>query len=76
MKKKFRPLTKLLIGMIRLYQITLSPWLGGACRYTPTCSNYGIQALEKYGAFKGGWLTIKRVISCNPWGGSGYDPVP
>ena len=76
MKKTFRPLTKLLIGLIRLYQITLSPWLGGACRYTPTCSNYGIEALEKYGAFKGGWLTIKRVISCNPWGGSGYDPVP
>lgn len=76
MKKRFRPLTKLLIGMIRLYQITLSPWLGGACRYTPTCSNYGIQALEKYGAFKGSWLTIKRVLSCNPWGGSGYDPVP
>ncbi|MBR4146910.1 MAG: membrane protein insertion efficiency factor YidD [Bacteroidales bacterium] len=76
MKKRFRPLTKLLIGLIRLYQITLSPWLGGACRYTPTCSNYGIQALEKYGAFKGGWLTIKRVLSCNPWGGSGYDPVP
>ena len=76
MKKKYRPLTKLLIGLIRLYQITLSPWLGGACRYTPTCSNYGIQALEKYGAFKGSWLTIKRVLSCNPWGGSGYDPVP
>ena len=76
MKKRFRPLTKLLIGLIRLYQITLSPWLGGACRYTPTCSNYGIQALEKYGAFKGSWLTIKRVLSCNPWGGSGYDPVP
>ena len=76
MKRRFRPLTKLLIGLIRLYQITLSPWLGGACRYTPTCSNYGIEALEKYGAFKGGWLTIKRVISCNPWGGSGYDPVP
>ena len=76
MKKRFRPLTKLLIGLIRLYQITLSPWLGGACRYTPTCSNYGIQALEKYGAFKGSWLTIKRVLSCNPWGGRGYDPVP
>ena len=76
MKRRFRPLTKLLIGLIRLYQITLSPWLGGACRYTPTCSNYGIEALEKYGAFKGGWLTIKRVVSCNPWGGSGYDPVP
>ena len=76
MKRRFRPLTKLLIGLIRLYQITLSPWLGGACRYTPTCSNYGIEALQKYGAFKGGWLTIKRVVSCNPWGGSGYDPVP
>jgi putative membrane protein insertion efficiency factor len=76
MKKPFRPLTKLLILLIRLYQITLSPWLGNACRYTPTCSNYGIQALEKYGAFKGSWLTIKRVLSCNPWGGSGYDPVP
>ena len=76
MKKRFRPLIKLLIGLIRLYQITLSPWLGGACRYTPTCSNYGIQALEKYGAFKGSWLTLKRVLSCNPWGGSGYDPVP
>ncbi|MBO7083818.1 MAG: membrane protein insertion efficiency factor YidD [Bacteroidales bacterium] len=76
MKRKFRPLTKLFIGLIRLYQITLSPWLGGACRYTPTCSNYGIEALQKYGAFKGGWLTIKRVLSCNPWGGSGYDPVP
>ena len=76
MKKRFRPLTRLLILLIRLYQITLSPWIGGACRYTPTCSNYGIEALEKYGAFKGGWLTIKRVLSCNPWGGSGYDPVP
>ena len=76
MKKRFSPLTKLLILLIRLYQITLSPWLGKACRYTPTCSNYGLEALEKYGAFKGGWLTFKRVLSCNPWGGSGYDPVP
>ena len=76
MKKRFRPLTKLLILLIRLYQITLSPLIGGACRYTPTCSNYGLEALRKYGAFKGGWLTIKRVVSCNPWGGSGYDPVP
>ncbi len=75
-KRRFRPLTKLLILLIRLYQITLSPFIGGNCRYVPTCSNYGIQALEKYGAFKGSWLTLKRVISCNPWGGSGYDPVP
>ena len=76
MKKRFRPLSKLFILLIRLYQITLSPWLGKACRYTPTCSNYGLEAIEKYGAFKGGWLTFKRVLSCNPWGGSGYDPVP
>ena len=75
-KRRFRPLTKFLMLLIRLYQVTLSPYIGRNCRYTPTCSNYGLQALEKYGAFKGGWLTIKRVLSCNPWGGSGYDPVP
>ena len=66
----------ILILLIRLYQVTLSPWLGKSCRYVPTCSNYGIEAIEKYGFFKGGWLTFKRVLSCNPWGGSGYDPVP
>ena len=65
-----------LILLIRIYQITLSPWLGKSCRYTPTCSNYGIEAIRKYGFFKGGWLTFKRILSCNPWGGSGYDPVP
>ena len=69
-------LSKMLIGLIRLYQITLSPYIGRACRYTPTCSNYGIAAIRKHGPFKGTWLTIKRVLSCNPWGGSGYDPVP
>lgn len=69
-------LAKLLIGLIRLYQITLSPYIGRACRYTPTCSNYGIEAIQKHGPFKGFWLTCKRVLSCNPWGGSGYDPVP
>ncbi len=65
-----------LILLIRIYQVTLSPWLGNSCRYTPTCSNYGIEAIRKYGFFKGGWLTFKRILSCNPWGGSGYDPVP
>ena len=65
-----------LILLIRLYQITLSPFIGKSCRYTPTCSNYGIEAIRKYGFFKGGWLTFKRILSCNPWGGSGYDPVP
>lgn len=69
-------LAAIMIGMIKLYQWTLSPLIGKACRYTPTCSNYGLEAIRKYGPFKGGWLTLKRVISCNPWGGSGYDPVP
>jgi len=69
-------LAKLFIGIIRLYQITLSPYLPNSCRYTPTCSQYGIEALRKHGPFKGGWLTLKRVASCNPWGGSGYDEVP
>lgn len=67
---------KLLILLIRIYQVTLSPFIGRQCRYVPTCSNYGIEAIKKYGAVKGGWLTVKRILSCNPWGGSGYDPVP
>lgn len=68
--------SKFLIGLIRLYQMTLSPFIGRSCRYTPTCSNYGIEAIRKHGPLKGSWLTLKRVLSCNPWGGSGYDPVP
>lgn len=62
--------------LIRLYQILLSPILGASCRYTPTCSQYGIEAIRKYGPFKGGWLTLKRIGRCNPWGGHGHDPVP
>lgn len=69
-------LSFIMIGFIKFYQITLSPLIGRSCRYTPTCSNYGLEAIRKYGPFKGGWLTVKRVLSCNPWGGSGYDPVP
>ncbi|MEP7256085.1 MAG: membrane protein insertion efficiency factor YidD [Ferruginibacter sp.] len=64
------------IMLIKLYQWIISPWLGSKCRYTPTCSHYGIEALKKYGAIKGLWLTIKRVSKCHPWGGHGYDPVP
>jgi uncharacterized protein len=65
------------IGLIKFYQMVISPWLGKSkCRYTPTCSHYGIGALKKYGPIKGLWLTIKRIASCNPWGGHGYDPVP
>ncbi len=66
----------LFIGMIRVYQYTLSPILGASCRYTPTCSHYGVQAIKKHGPFKGGWLTLKRIGRCNPWGGHGHDPVP
>ena len=62
--------------LIRGYQLIISPWLGNKCRYTPTCSQYGIQAFQKYGPLKGFWLTLKRVLSCHPWGGHGHDPVP
>ena len=64
------------ILLIRIYQNLISPILPNACRYTPTCSQYGIEAIKKHGAFKGGWLTLKRIASCNPWGGHGHDPVP
>jgi hypothetical protein len=64
------------IGLIKLYQYLLSPMLGASCRYTPTCSQYGIEAVKKYGAIKGGWLTLKRIARCNPWGGHGHDTVP
>ena len=64
------------IGIIRFYQMAISPHLPASCRYTPTCSQYGLEAIKKYGPFKGGWLALKRILSCHPWGGSGYDPVP
>jgi len=66
----------LLIGLIKLYQGAISPLLPGACRYSPTCSQYGVDALKRFGPLKGGWLTLKRFASCNPWGGHGHDPVP
>jgi len=64
------------VVLIRVYQYALSPLMGAQCRYTPTCSQYGIEAIKKHGSFKGGWLTLKRIASCNPWGGHGHDPVP
>ena len=64
------------IALIKLYQLIISPWLGNQCRYTPTCSQYGIEALRKYGPLKGLWLTAKRIARCNPWGSHGHDPVP
>jgi hypothetical protein len=63
-------------AIIGVYQKVLSPLLPPRCRYTPTCSHYGMQAITKYGPWKGGVLTIKRIMSCHPWGGHGHDPVP
>jgi hypothetical protein len=60
----------------RAYKLTLSPWFGGSCRYLPTCSDYARQALILHGPVRGGWLTARRLCRCQPFGGSGYDPVP
>ncbi len=62
--------------LIHGYQNFISPLLPSSCRYTPTCSHYSVEALQTHGLLKGGWLALKRIASCNPWGGSGYDPVP
>ncbi|GLB53531.1 putative membrane protein insertion efficiency factor [Neptunitalea chrysea] len=64
------------ILLIKFYKRFISPFTPATCRYTPTCSTYALEALKKYGIFKGGWLALKRIISCNPWGGSGHHPVP
>ena len=64
------------IFLVRLYQVVLSPLTPATCRFEPTCSSYTIEALKKHGLFRGGWLAIKRILSCHPWGKSGYDPVP
>lgn len=66
----------LLIAPIRFYQRCISPLTPPMCRYTPTCSQYAVEAIRKHGPLKGLWLAIKRIARCNPWGGSGYDPVP
>ena len=64
------------IFLIKFYQVCISPLKPACCRFTPTCSQYALEALRKYGPIKGSWLTIKRLSRCHPWGGSGYDPVP
>jgi len=76
MKAILRILSLPFIALIKIYQWVISPWFGPKCRFTPTCSNYAIEALRKHGIFKGGWLAAKRIASCHPWGKSGYDPVP
>lgn len=72
---------KLILGaffllLIRIYQYLISPLFGASCRFTPSCSQYGVEAIKKYGPFKGGWLTLKRLGRCHPWGSHGHDPVP
>lgn len=71
-----KALVWLLVLPIRFYQLAISPLLGPSCRFTPTCSEYARQALMKHGPVKGLYLAIWRILRCNPWGGSGYDPVP
>ena len=70
------PFTLLFMLLIRIYQLLISPILPSACRYNPTCSRYGMEAVKKYGAIKGGYLAVRRILRCHPWGGSGHDPVP
>lgn len=62
--------------LIKFYKVCISPYLMPACRFTPTCSVYAMEAIKKYGIFKGGYLAARRILRCHPWGGSGYDPVP
>ena len=66
----------LLIGVVKAYRLLLSPWLGNACRFSPTCSVYSIEALEKHGAAAGSYLTLHRLARCQPWCDGGHDPVP
>ena len=67
---------KLLLAAIRYYRLRISPYRQPCCRFIPTCSQYAMEAIEKYGALKGGWLALRRLLRCHPLGGSGYDPVP
>ena len=69
-------LAKIFILPIRFYRYFISPLFPPSCRFTPTCSQYAVEAIEKYGPIKGVWLGIKRIARCHPWGGSGHDPVP
>ena len=69
-------MSRLLLALIRGYRYLLSPWWGSACRFTPTCSTYAIEAIERHGAAHGGWLALRRIVRCHPWCAGGFDPVP
>ncbi len=68
--------SKLIVGLVRFYQLVISPWTGNSCRYSPTCSQYMIEAVNEWGPAKGFWLGLKRIGRCHPWGAHGHDPVP
>ncbi len=70
------PLTLILIALIRLYQLLISPGLPASCRFSPSCSQYTLDAVRRYGALKGAWLGVRRLVRCHPWHPGGYDPVP
>lgn len=67
---------QILIALIKLYRYTISPYLAPSCRYTPTCSSYAIEAVQRFGVFRGSWLAVRRIGRCHPWHAAGYDPVP
>jgi uncharacterized protein len=69
-------LGKILTAAVRAYQVGISSWTPASCRFTPTCSAYAIEAIERHGAVRGTWLAVRRIGRCHPWGGFGYDPVP
>lgn len=70
------PFARILAGPVLAYRAALSPWLGQNCRFQPTCSAYALEALERHGGMRGGWLAARRIVRCHPWGGSGIDDVP
>lgn len=70
-----RMLNRVVHGGVYLYRVTLSPLIGNQCRYLPTCSQYMLDAVDRYGPYRGTWRGLKRILRCNPWGGSGYDPA-
>lgn len=73
---RFSPLAYLFSLPVRFYRLVISPLIGSNCRFQPTCSAYALEALSRHGGLRGGWLTLRRLVRCHPWGKSGYDPVP
>jgi putative membrane protein insertion efficiency factor len=67
---------QILIALIKLYRYAISPYLAPSCRYTPTCSSYAIEAVQRFGVLRGSWMAIRRISRCHPWHEAGYDPVP